>query len=53
MQLFWSFWIPLNFVFWWFIAAGVKSPNWMHFMVASFFAVVTGIVPPVLYQFFR
>ncbi len=48
MALFWSFWIPLNFMFWWFIAAGVSEPSKIHFMVGSFFAVVTGVVPCLL-----
>lgn len=50
MALFWSFWIPLNFMFWWFIAAGVREPSKIHFMIGSFFSVVTGVVPFLLYQ---
>lgn len=50
MALFWSFLIPLNFMFWWFIAAGAQEPSKVHFMVGSFFAVVTGVVPFLLYQ---
>lgn len=53
MALFWSFWIPLNFMFWWAMAAGVNEPKWIHFMVGSFFAVVTGVVPFLLYHCFK
>ncbi|UTI75191.1 hypothetical protein [Escherichia phage vB_Eco_ZCEC08] len=53
MALFWSFWIPLNFMFWWFIAAGVQEPSKIHFMISSFFAVMTGVVPCLLYQYFK
>lgn len=53
MAIFWSFWIPLNFMFWWFVAARVDGTSWMHFMVGSFFAVVTGVVPFLLYQCFK
>lgn len=49
MALFWSLWIPLNFVFWWAMAAGVNEP----ISVGSFFAVVTGVVPCLLYQYFK
>lgn len=53
MGLFWSFWIPINFMFWWFMAAGVKQPKKIHFMVASFFAITTGVVPFVLSQYIK
>lgn len=53
MALFWSFWIPLNLMFWWAMAAGVNEPRWIHFIVGSFFAVVTGVVPCLLYQYFK
>nr|DAH84894.1 MAG TPA: hypothetical protein [Caudoviricetes sp.] len=53
MALFWSFWIPFNFMFLWAIAAGVSEPSRIHFMVGSFFAVVTGVVPCLLYQYFK
>lgn len=42
MALFWSFWIPFNFMFWWAMAAGVSEQSRIHFMIGSFFAVVTG-----------
>nr|DAH78106.1 MAG TPA: hypothetical protein [Bacteriophage sp.] len=32
------------------MAAGVSEPSRLHFMIGSFFAVVTGIVPFMLYQ---
>lgn len=53
MVLFWSFWIPFNFMFWLAMAAGVSEPSRIHFMVGSFFAVVTGVVPCLLYQYFK
>lgn len=53
MALFWSFWIPLNFMFWWTVAAGVNEPRLIHFIVGLFFAVVTGVVPCLLYQCFK
>lgn len=53
MALFWSFCIPLNFMFWWAMAAGASEPSWKYFMVGSFFAVVTGVVPCLLYQYFK
>lgn len=53
MALFWLFWIPLNFMFWLAMAAGVNEPRWIHFIVGSFLAVVTGVVPCLLYQYFK
>ena len=53
MALFRSFWIPFNFMFWWAMAAEVNEPRWIHFMVGSFFAAVTGVVPCLLYQYFK
>lgn len=53
MALFWSFWIPFNFMFWWDIAAGVSNPNRLYLIVGSFFAVVAGVVPCLLYQCFK
>lgn len=53
MALFWSFWITLNFMFWWAMVAGVNEPRCIHFIVGSFFAVVTGVVPCLLYQYFK
>lgn len=53
MALFWSLWIPLNFMFWWAMSAGVNEPRCIHFIVGSFFAVVTGVVPFLLYQCFK
>lgn len=53
MALFFSFWIPLNFMFWWAMATKVNKPSGIHFIVGSFFAVVTGVVPFLLYQCFK
>lgn len=53
MALFWSFWIPFNFMFWWAMAAKVNKPSMIHFISGSFFAVVTGVVPFLLYQRFK
>lgn len=53
MALFWSFWIPFNFMFWWDVAASVNNQQWMHFMIGSFFAVVPGVMPGLLYQYFK
>ncbi len=53
MALFWSFWIPLNFMFWWVMAAEVTEPRGIHSIVGSFFASVTGVVPFLLYQCFK
>ena len=53
MALFWSFWIPFNFMFWWFVAARVDETSWKHFIVGSLFAVITGVVPCLLYQYFK
>ena len=53
MAIFWSFWIPFNFMFWWAMASKVNKPNGIHFISGSFFAVVTGVVPCLLYQCFK
>lgn len=53
MALFWSFWIPMDFMFWWAMATKVNKPSGMHFISGSFFAVVTGVVPCLLYQYFK
>ncbi|MEE1123552.1 MAG: hypothetical protein UHU06_08445 [Acinetobacter pseudolwoffii] len=53
MALFWSFWIPMNFMFWWAMATKVNKPSGIHFISGSFFAVVTGVVPCLLYQYFK
>lgn len=50
MALFWSFWITFNFMFWWAMATKVNKPSGIHFISGSFFAVVTGVVPFILYQ---
>ena len=50
MQLFWSFWVPFNFIFWWFAALNVSNPGWKHVAVGTAFAVVTGVIPFLIYQ---
>ena len=50
MQLFWSFWIPINFLFWWYAALKVNNPGWKHVVAGTVFAFVTGMVPFLIYQ---
>nr|DAE47776.1 MAG TPA: hypothetical protein [Caudoviricetes sp.] len=35
------------------MAAKVNKPSMIHFISGSFFAVVTGVVPCLLYQYFK
>lgn len=53
MELFFSFWIPANFIFWWVIAAGVKNCGWNHLFVSTFFALVTGCGPLIIWLLLR
>nr|DAH53654.1 MAG TPA: hypothetical protein [Caudoviricetes sp.] len=50
MQLFWSFWVPLNFLFWWCAALKVNNPGWKHVAAGTVFAAVTGLAPFLIYQ---
>ena len=50
MQLFWSFWVPFNFLFWWFAALKVNNSGWKHVVAGTVFAVVTGVAPFLIYQ---
>lgn len=53
MSIFWSFWIPFNFMFWWMMSAQVSKPEVIHFYVGTVFAVVTGIIPFLIWLFLR
>lgn len=53
MSIFWSFWIPFNFMFWWMMSAQVSNPKAIHFYIGTGFAVVTGIIPFIIWLFLR
>ena len=50
MQLFWSVWVPFNFIFWWYAALQVNNAGWKHLVAGTVFAAVTGLAPFLIYQ---
>ncbi|EUL98181.1 hypothetical protein P817_02142 [Klebsiella aerogenes UCI 15] len=49
MSIFWPFWIPFNFIFWWYITSQVDNANAITFCAGTGLAIITGIVPFVLW----
>jgi len=50
MNIFWSFWIPANVLFWLGCAATVKKTTATHFVVGFVLSMISGVFPLLIYK---